>query len=159
MTASQLKMVCDLRLREYREYEEPQSEKIQIVALPVDSFFGYPAIAKAYQACWQANFHSEWKHFYVIRNAILAVAAQVQSEYFGFGLITLHHGSDPPQWVDEVMRFPDYRGQGLGQLIMQRLIFEAKRVGIQRLALECDPVKDKGYLPKFYAKFGFTPVP
>lgn len=46
----------------------------------------------------------------------------------------------------------DFKGQGLGRLLVERLIEEARRIGLKRLMALT-------YVPVFFHKLGFTTVP
>ena len=50
---------------------------------------------------------------------------------------------------------PEYRGQGLGKMILTHIIDQAKRLGMQRLSLETGTQAEFSIARMLYAKYGF----
>lgn len=85
---------------------------------------------------------------------VIFVAAKDKRNVIGMGTIYLMHkfgkisGS-----VEDVVVSERYRGQGLGQKIMETLITEAKKAGANQLYLTSKP--DRIAAHKLYEKVGF----
>ena len=79
----------------------------------------------------------------------------------GFGYLLKDRVLELDDFVDEqtpevtIAVVPARRGRGLGKELMEALLEQARRDGIQRLSLSVEPGSSQ---EQFYARFGFEPV-
>jgi len=74
----------------------------------------------------------------------------------GFGLLHRYHGADSFERTGELTYFilPDHTGHGLGTKLFDRLIEEARRIGIDNLLASISSLNEQSL--RFHAKLGFT---
>lgn len=104
---------------------------------------------------WQA-FHTHGKYQQLVRHADwFCVATDVANNYLASAFVV----ELAAKWLIEyVMAKPDSQNKGAGSSVMTRIMIEAKQKNIQYVILNCDPKKENGKLPAFYAKFGFRQI-
>ena len=72
--------------------------------------------------------------------------ASIDNEVAGCGMLTLASGE-----VRQMVCLPAYQGRGVGSAILREIIDEARDRDLERLHLECPPIKRD-----WYARFGFV---
>ncbi len=72
--------------------------------------------------------------------------ASIDNEVAGCGMLTLASGE-----VRQMVCLPAYQGRGVGSAILREIIDEARHRDMERLHLECPPIKRD-----WYARFGFV---
>lgn len=123
--------------------------------LTTEEFYQNENLVKSHdKVLWQA-FHTHGKYARIVQHAEYVVVVHEKSQYVSSALI-IPIGA---KWLLEyVMTDPAYQGQGAGSAIMDRAMQEAKKHKAQWVILNCDPEKNQGQLPTFYAKFGFKAI-
>ena len=76
----------------------------------------------------------------------LIYIASIDDDVAGCGMLTLASGE-----VRQMVCLPAYQGRGVGSAILREIIDEARDRDLERLHLECPPVKRD-----WYARFGFV---
>ncbi|UTW60761.1 GNAT family N-acetyltransferase [bacterium SCSIO 12741] len=91
--------------------------------------------------------HPDWGKIYLINH---------QKEIAGYIILTLgfsfeHGGRDA--FIDELYLKPEYRGQGIGKIVLERAEKKARELGIQALHLEVEKHNSRAH--KLYLDQGF----
>lgn len=141
-----------LMIAEPKTYR-PQKAKVKTLFLSAEEFYQNEKLAKGFSdVLWQV-FHTRGKYARVARHVeYVVVAVDAKGTYLG-SLFIVPVGA---KWLLEyVMTSPNQQGKGVGSAVMDKVLREAKRQKVQWVILNCDPEKNSGQLPRFYAKFGF----
>jgi len=97
------------------------------------------------------------KHFLLVamRTRWLAAMEESSEKIVGMGtLVPIAIPSGLCGRIEDVVLIPDYQGKGYGRKIMDRLIKEAKQMGMKHLALTSKPERVKANA--LYSKLGFV---
>ncbi len=87
-------------------------------------------------------------------NAITFVVARDGGTIIGFGTLAIYHSiSSKRGRIDHMVIDEQYRGQGLGEKLMQKLIDIAKEHKVTRIELTSRPSREAAN--KLYQKMGF----
>lgn len=140
-------------------YHTPESlskNTFQVDFLSLDEFYANEPLAKRYDEVLWKDFNTHGKYARVARLAqFIAVAVDEGKNYVSSTLIV----SLGAKWlVEYVMTDPAKQGQGAASHVLDYVMREAKQRSIEWVILNCDPAKNNGQLPKFYARFGFKKV-
>lgn len=130
-----------------------QKTKLKTLFLSAEDFYTNEKLAKRFdEILWQA-FHTHGKYARIARHVeYAAVAVDRKGNYVGSAFVV----PVGAKWLLEyVVTDPALQGRGAGSAVMDRLMREAKKAGAEWVILNCDPEKNQGQLPAFYAKFGF----
>lgn len=137
--------------KQYKAHAQ-KSRNIKTHWLTTDQFWQNEKLAKEHDSIlWQA-FHTHGKYMRLIKLAHYIAVATTNSRYLGSALVVV--AGD--KWLLEyLMTNPAKQGQGIGSAVIDRIMREARRAKARWVVLNCNPDKNNGQLPKFYAKFGF----
>lgn len=122
----------------------------------LEEFYEQEKLVKAHDDVLWQSFHTHGKFMNIVRHARwYAVAVDKNNHYISSAFIV----EIGQKWLLEyLMTNPTKQSKGAGSAIMNRIMQEAKKRKMQWIILNCDPNKNNGQLPAFYAKFGFKKV-
>jgi len=123
-------------------------EDIQaIVDIAVEAFWKeYGNIEEARKA-FRGPVARRWKHMIEDKTAIVLVAEK-DKQVIGFLVFRWWFGWNG--WLEAIAVKKEYRGMGIGTLLMRALIERARRIGYTRI---CFAVRQNEEVIKFYRKF------
>ncbi len=136
------------------QYRRQKTAPFKTLFLPVEEFYQNETLTQRHdEVLWQ-DFHTHGKYARIAKHVeYVAVAVDKDERYVASALI-VPLGA---KWILEyVMTDPLHQGKGAGSAVMDCVMREAKRHKAQWVILNCDPKKNQGQLPRFYAKFGFS---
>jgi ribosomal protein S18 acetylase RimI-like enzyme len=165
---SQIMMVCsDIKKR---QFIKPDNQNFYVSWVEKRQLLSDDVAGLQYYNCWACNFKTRAKHDIVVSNSshfavaltwplnpkiILPTSPDL---YAGFAaIIPIACGQYS---LEEVMRHPDFKNQGVGDLLMYYVMSDLQQLGAEHVQLFCDPHRrsSHGSLSQFYHHWGFREV-
>lgn len=133
-----------------------QKAAFQTAFLTAEQFYQNEGLTKRHEEVLWRSFHTHGKYARIARHAEYVAVAVDQNKNYVASTFMIPLGA---KWILEyVMTDPVRHGKGAGSAVMDCVMREAKKRHIEWVILNCDPKKNQGQLPKFYAKFGFKAI-
>lgn len=148
-----------LMIAEARTFKSPLTPHQRLIRtqwMPMSDLYDLNSVYASYEGTLWSVFHTRSAYAQILTKIDSVVIAYNWDEYAASALISEF---DRERWLIEyVMTHPKDEKEGFGSAVMDHIMREAQDRGVTWVQLKCDPKKNNGQLPRFYAKFGFKEV-